>query len=436
MANIPNNQIHYTSSDGNVVTPYSSNVFGANITDNTYENGVGIITFDGNVTSIGMYAFQGCSGLTSVTIGNSVTSIEESAFTGCTNLTSITIGNSVINIGIRAFNTCIGLTSITIPDSVTSIGDSAFVNCIGLTSVTIPNSVTTIGNAAFYNCTGLTSVTIGNSVTSIGEGAFRSCSSLTSATIGDSVESIGSFVFYGCSNLTHIICMPQTSPTLGDFSPIPDTTKIFVPRQLLETYKSTWSSYSERIFPITFIRMKKPKNVIYYTSNNGVVTPYASNVFGANIVSNTYENGVGIITFDGGVTSIGNYAFNSTSLTSIEIPDSVTSVGNNAFAGCTSLTSVTIPDSVINIGSGAFNNCSSLTSVIIPNSVTNIRMGAFQGCSGITSITSLNTTPPTLGNSTLPTHTTYIIYVPAGSVEAYKTKQYWKNKASQIQAIQ
>ena len=130
------------------------------------------VVIESGVTSIGTYAFYGCTGLTSVTIGNSVTSIGWGAFSGCTGLTSVDIPGSVTSIGEYAFSGCTGLTSVDIPDSVTSIGDSAFSGCWSLTSVTIPDSVTSISVEAFFNCTGLTSVTIPDSVTSIGERAL------------------------------------------------------------------------------------------------------------------------------------------------------------------------------------------------------------------------------------------------------------------------
>ena len=157
------------------------------------------------VTSIGNYAFSGCSGLTNVTIPNSVTSIGYNAFEGCKGLTSVTIPNSVTSIGGSAFSGCSGLTSVTIPNSVTSIGNYAFSGCSGLTSVTIPNSVTTIDVSAFLGCTGLTSVTIGNSVTSIGSSAFYGCSGLTNIVIPSSVQTIGDYAFSGCTNLQYIL---------------------------------------------------------------------------------------------------------------------------------------------------------------------------------------------------------------------------------------
>ena len=190
----------------------------------------GSYTIPASVTSIGDYAFNGSSSLTSVTIPDSVTSIGRQAFRDCTNLTSVTIGNGVTSIGNYAFEDCTKLTDInvaaansnysslngvlfnkslttlitcpgglsgsyTIPASVTSIGDYAFNGSTNLTSVTIPASVTSIGDSAFEDCSSLTSVTIGNGVTSIGDYAFDDCTNLTSVTIGNGVTSIGDRCF-------------------------------------------------------------------------------------------------------------------------------------------------------------------------------------------------------------------------------------------------
>lgn len=135
------------------------------------------------------------------------------------------------------------------------------------------------------------------------------------------------------------------------------------------------------------------------------------------------------------VTSIGRYVFyGCTSLTSVTIPNTVTNIGASAFNGCKSLTSMTIPNSVTSIGGAAFEQCTSLTSVTIPDSVTFIGDYAFQSCSGLISITCLATTPPRVNSSSF-SSTNCPIYVPASSVDAYKSASGWSSYLDRIQPI-
>ena len=223
--------IEYTSTSQ--ITIDSSAYFGALIESHTWNNGNGVIRFDGPVTSIGEYAFYNCSSLTSISIPNSVTSI-----------------------GGRAFYNCSSLTSITIPESVTSIGDYAFCGCSSLKSITIPNSVTSIGGSAFYNCSSLTSITIPESVTTIGGCAFTYCKSLTTAVIGKGIESIGQSAFSDCSSLTNVYSKATIPPSLGSgaFSWTTVSLKIYVPTQCVDAYKNAdgWDDYDYRIVGYDF----------------------------------------------------------------------------------------------------------------------------------------------------------------------------------------
>ena len=291
-----------------------------------------------------------------VIINYGITSISENAFKHCKALKDITIPNSVTSICYIAFQYCESLTNITIPDSVTYISDMAFDSCTSLTSITIPDSVTSIGNYVFSNCTNLESITIPNSVTSIGGSAFYNCPSLTSITIPNNVTSIGDYAFCKCESLTSIT-IPNNVISIGNYA--------FLRCTLLSNIdvsidNSNYSSKDGVLFN------KDRTELIYYPA-------------GKSLSSYTIPNSV---------TSIGYDAFNScTSLTSITIPDSVTSIGEGAFISCKSLTEMTIPDSVTSIGESAFENCTSLTSITIPNSVTSIGYQAFYDCTSLTSIT-------------------------------------------------
>ncbi|MBP9994553.1 MAG: leucine-rich repeat domain-containing protein, partial [bacterium] len=212
-----NDEIWYTSSTGQVVESYSQDFGDCNIISNTYENGIGIIKFDNAVTSIGRYAFYGCSSLTSINIPAAVTSIGLLAFSECHSLTSVNIPASVTSIESTAFEGCCSLISVTLNSnaivSKTYSSNNSIEDIFGsqVTQYIIGTSVTSIGNSAFCDCKGLTSVTIPSSVTSIGEYAFRFCRGLTSVTFdGYRCENaIGSDAFFSVgSNVPATLTLP------------------------------------------------------------------------------------------------------------------------------------------------------------------------------------------------------------------------------------
>lgn len=274
---------------------------------------------------------------------------------------------------------------VTIPDyvinngslyEVVGIKSEAFRYSPNLSHVTIPNTVTYIGDYAFSGCSYLRPIDIPNSVTYIGDRAFAGCSSLHSIVIPNSVTYIGPVPFIGCESITSIV--------VADGNPKYDS--------------------------------RDGCNAIIETATNSLV------------------QGCNNSTIPNSVTSIGDHAFsNCWCLTSIEIPNSVTSIGNDAFAGC-GLTSVTIPNSVTIIGDRAFRYCN-LTSFTIPSSVTSIGIGAFYDCKLSEVYCYAEKVPETHSTAFLGSNIAYAtLYVPAGSVEAYKSTAPW-NEFKQILPI-
>ena len=317
------------------------------------------ITIPNSVTNIGDSTFWGCSSLTAIYVAvdnKNYTSVNGVLFNkdktalicypaGKTDK-SYNITNSVTSIGDYAFNGCSSLTSVTIPNSVTEIGGSAFVGCASLKSITMPNSVTSIGDMAFYKCSSLTSITIPDSVTSIGSSAFSDCSKLRSITIPNSVTSIGAWAFNGCTGLTAINVAMENQNYVS-----PDGVLYNKDKTTIICYpagkKGNNYKIPDGVTEIGSIAFSRCSSLTSVTIPNSVTSIGSGAFNGCTSLTR--------VTIPNSVTKIGWNAFSGcTSLTSITIPNSVKSIDWYAFRGCTRLKSITIPNSVTSIGKNAF----------------------------------------------------------------------------------
>ena len=301
---------------------------------------------------------------------------------------------TLTKIGNGAFYSCRGLTGeLSIPNSVISIGNSAFSGCSGLTgNLTISCSVTTIGSAAFSGCSGFTgSLTIPNSVTTISNSAFRYCSGLTGdLTIPNSVTTIGNYAFEYCNGLTGNLTIPNSLTSIGE-----ESLPLCFEQIIVSSGNTVFDSRSNC-------------NAIIHSSTNQLILGCKNTVIPNSVTSIgdcAFYGCSGLVSIEipNSVTSIGSYAFQLCSgLTGdLTIPNSVTTIGSSAFFGCSDLTGdLTIPNSVTSIGSYAFLNCRGFSgNLIIGNSVTTIGEYAFSGCSGFSGNLIIGNSVITIGNS-------------------------------------
>jgi BspA type Leucine rich repeat region (6 copies) len=315
-------------------------------------------------------------------------------------------GLPVTSIGSDAFLRCNTLTNITIPDSVTNIGEDAFAYCENLAGVTMGTNVINIGVGAFNVCESLTNVTIPDSVINIGEGAFA-YTSLINVAIPDSVISIGENAFDDDSSLATVtIGCGVTNIGIQAFSGFNSLTSITV-----NPNNPAFSSLGGVLF-----NQSQTLLIDYPGGLAGSYTiPDSVNSIGYEAFGDC--GGLTSVTIPNTVTSIGGYAFvYCSSLTSVVIPDGVTNLQEYTFADCTSLTSVTIGGSVGSIGSQASSAVKQTKGVAIPNALSNLESFVFQQCGDLTNIYfSGNAPTPANDTSVFSSDTNAIVYYLPGT---------------------
>jgi len=372
------------------------------------------------VTSIGAYAFKGCTNLTELIIPSSVTSIGYWAFAECISLASVDIPSSVTSIGFSAFDGCSSLESVNLRARLDNIGPSTFSECISLSHIDIPSTVSSIGASAFEGCTSLESVVIPKGTTTIGNGAFSGCSSLKIVNISETVTSIGSGAFDLCTSLTDFFVDSENSKYLSDNGvligkewsqliqypcgrngnyTIPNTVFFIEDGAFFQCHGLTSVIVPDHVKSIGASAFEGCSNLSSVTILSDDITILDGAFSSCNKLSeiilsennnNYYQVKEGVLfSKDGSTLKQYPCGLNDTYV----IPAGVIYIGYDAFNGCNSLKQIIIPSSVTSIGNSAFKGCNSLRYVTFQSSVGGLN-SAFTGCNNLIAINYLGDSDP------------------------------------------
>lgn len=374
--------------------------------DNKYKGEVIIpetVKYNGGtlkVTTIGMSAFSQCTDLTSVKIPGSITTIEMSAFYGCKNLLSIEIPNSVVKMGSGIFGSS-GLQSIVWPKNIHEIPNQTFSSCTGLKKYVVSDDITRIGDGAFSSCSNLEEVHLGSKVTSLGEGAFNFCTSLTTINFPDAILELGPKCFYYCQALVNVN-LNDGLLTIGAEA-FRDTG--------LQTIKIPKTITNVDV--AVFANCNKLKSIMVETSNthycdiNGVLFSAKKDTIVA------YPSGKGEdYILPNNTIAVGNFAFYQTKITTLSLNEGLEYIGEKAF-GSTRIESIEIPSTVIKFGSYIFefqyNLKSIISKIVSPTDILKTVFDHFVSGSSVDKI-----------------YNECVLYVPEGTSSKYRAANGWK----------
>lgn len=334
--------------------------------------GLKAITLPGNLKSVGESAFQECSSLETINLPSGITSIGNYAFLECKKLKSVTLPSGLISIGDRAFNSCISLTSLDLPSSLTTVGELALAGCSQLTSLTLHSGLTNIkgnnllGGYTFYNNLKDVRYIIDSDLETYlqsnhpiindircGIKYYLNDQEITTLEIPSGITSIGDGVFLSSNNLTNLTLSSKITSAgkyaFNNCSNLKDI-RYYIYDDL--------ATYIQKGHPAFYVNC----GIKYYWNNQEITT----------------------LEIPTSVTSIGNHAFYCCNgLTSIDFPSNLSSIGDWAFSNCSGLTSVDLPSSITKMGAYVFNNCENLSNVNLPSGITTISTGDFSYCSNL-----------------------------------------------------
>ncbi|MBQ6488275.1 MAG: leucine-rich repeat protein [Solobacterium sp.] len=311
----------------------------------------------------------------------------------------------------RSFAFCGSLESVFIPEGITSIDNQAFVECTNLVSVKLPDDLVTIGDGVFADCPKLDIAELPENVKKIGYTSFGRCSSIKTMVIPQGVKELLGSTFTDCSGLTEII-LPDTMTRIGDtvFKNCTMLERVNIPSSLTGLGSQAFYGCSKLnhislpqgvtvIDEATFLGCRSLNDFSFA----GSITKIGYKAFaGSNITdfempntvtslgNNVFQNcgNLESVTLSNSLRTIPEYTFDGCEkLSDIMLPSRITMIGDDAFRKCKSLTEIIVPDTVTNIGSGAFFGCEKLKNIIIHDGVTSIGNSAFSGCISLTNIT-------------------------------------------------
>lgn len=359
-----------------------------------------------NVTSIGKWAFFGCTKLSSVSLPDGLELLDNAAFSGCSELASVVIPDGMTEINPSTFYDCSSLAKVVLPESLTVINDGAFANCESLTSIIIPTGVTRLGEESFSSCRSLRAIDLPEALTFIGSAAFEECASLKSVKFVAAIDEIETSAFTGCGiESLDLSMLADVSFGSNVFAVCPELKEVVLP----PTYSSMGTGFLQECTSLATLTIPDTWNEIP-----------AKLCFGC--------TGLDTLDMGDGVQAIKQGAFFECSLSNLTWSEKVTDIQWNVFYGCTGISELKLPDSLQTVDDYSFSACPALKSIRIGVNAESFGQECFSMNESLETVVCEAVTPPTLGAYAFykSNTDTASLQVPEESLDAYKEADQWK----------